>query len=145
MKSGRQRRTEIIMRRKAKKAAMLAKKISARYDTATYWALAQNGETVPVNPVNLKPNNSYGIPKFVERGFYIDIPFNCKHCGTPQLWTGKQQHWWYETVKGDVWATAVLCRPCRITERERKALARKVHFEGLAKKSNFFNEKPYLC
>jgi len=50
------------------------------------------------------------------------------------VWTATQQKWWYESAKGDVWTVAVLCRPCRIRERDRKTAARKVHQEGLAKK-----------
>ncbi len=134
MKSGRQRRIEIMLRRKAKQAIMKVKQLSARYDTQSFWQLAQTGATVPVNPANLRPNNSYGVPDFVHCGFYMDRPFICKHCGMPQVWTAKQQHWWYELAKGDVWQIAVLCRACRIKERERKALTRKIHFEGLAKK-----------
>jgi hypothetical protein len=74
------------------------------------------------------------MPEFVTRGYYVDQPFRCKSCGTAQVWTGTQQKWWYESAKGDVWTVAVLCRPCRRRERERKEGARKVHLEGLAKK-----------
>jgi Probable zinc-ribbon domain len=130
MKSGRQRRAEIKLRRQEKRLANSAKNkylkgVSAvnQYD----WPLG----CVPVNPANLSPNNSYGIPEFIKRGIYVDMSFTCKHCVTPQIWTAQQQHWWYELAKGDVWTIAVLCRPCRIKERERKALARKIHLEGL--------------
>jgi Probable zinc-ribbon domain len=140
MKSGRQRRAEIMLRRLEKRLVNSAnnkylKGVSAvnQYD----WPLG----CVPVNPVNLSPNNSYGIPEFVKLGFYIDMPFTCQHCGTPQIWTAQQQHWWYELAKGDVWTVAVLCRPCRIKERERKALARKIHLEGLLRKRQLSNNK----
>jgi len=130
MKSGRQRRAEIMLRRKVKRLANSANSkylkgvsVASQYD--------RPHGSVPVNPANLSPNNSYGIPEFVRRGFYVDIPFICKHCGVPQIWTAQQQHWWYELAKGDIWTIAVLCRPCRIKERERKALARKIHLEGL--------------
>jgi Probable zinc-ribbon domain len=132
MKSGRQRRTEIIQRRKVKQAVKQAKKVIAGYESATSGFLAQCGASVPVNPANLRPNNSYGVPAFVRRGLYIDRPFTCKHCGVAQIWTAKQQRWWYEVLKGDVWQIAVLCRPCRKKERERKMLARRNHFEGMA-------------
>ena len=89
---------------------------------------------VLVNPGLLRPTNSYGIPDFVEREFYVDRPFRCKDCGKSELWTASQQKWWYEVAKGDVWTVAVRCRPCRRRERERKAQARRVHQEGLARK-----------
>lgn len=89
---------------------------------------------VLVNPANLRPNNSYSTPDFVARGFYEDRRFSCKSCGVAQVWTATQQKWWYEAAKGDVWTTAVLCRPCRARERARKDAARTVHLEGVAKK-----------
>lgn len=87
-----------------------------------------------VNAANLGPNNSHGIPEFVARGYYVDMPFNCKSCGVAQVWTETQQKWWYETAKGDLWAVAVLCRPCRRRERARRAEAREVHLSGLSAK-----------
>lgn len=134
MKSNRQRRTEIMLKRKARRMTIQAKKVNELNESAKHWFTMHPQECVPVNPANLRPNQSYGIPEFVRRGFYVDMPFTCKHCGTPQIWTAQQQHRWYELAKGDVWAIAVLCRPCRIKERERKALARKAHSEGLLKK-----------
>lgn len=55
--------------------------------------------TVPVNEQLLAPNNSYGAPDFVTRGFYVDRPFRCKDCGKDQVWTATQQKWWYEVAK----------------------------------------------
>ena len=40
---------------------------------------------VLVNPANLGANNSYGTPDFVKRGYYLDMPFNCKSCGVAQV------------------------------------------------------------
>ena len=89
---------------------------------------------VLVNPHNLRPNNSYDTPEFVKRGHYVDLAFRCKSCEAPQTWTEAQQKWWYESVKGDVWAVAVLCRPCRRKERARRTGAREAHLSGLAAK-----------
>ena len=89
---------------------------------------------VRVNAVALAPNNSYGVPDFVERGYYIDEPFKCSSCGTDQLWTAWQQKWWYEVAKGYAYSTAKLCRPCRRREQTRRVEARRVHLEGVARK-----------
>ncbi|HEY9601041.1 MAG TPA: zinc-ribbon domain containing protein [Allocoleopsis sp.] len=75
-----------------------------------------------------------GIPDFVERGYYIDIPFTCKDCGKREVWSASQQKWWYEVAKGGVWTTARRCHPCRQRERERREIARQTHLEGLAHK-----------
>jgi hypothetical protein len=89
---------------------------------------------VRVNAAALAPYNSYGVPQFVARGYYQDIPFTCSGCSAPQVWTPGQQKWWYEVAKGDVFSTARLCRPCRRREQARRAEARRVHLEGLARK-----------
>jgi hypothetical protein len=124
MKSNRQRRQEITQRRSAKKLAhAIAKTIDER-------ARRLSGQVL-VNPANLEPTHSYGIPDFVKREFYVDTPFQCKDCGKSETWTAAQQKWWYEVARGDVWTTAVRCRACRKKESARKAAARKVHLEGL--------------
>jgi hypothetical protein len=89
---------------------------------------------VLVNEQALKPYNSYGCPDFVQRGYYEDMPFKCQACGVAQIWTATQQKWWYEVAKGDVYSAPKLCRPCRRKEQARRAEARRVHLEGLARK-----------
>jgi len=89
---------------------------------------------VPVNPVRLRPTPSYGLPDFVQRGYYQDQPFRCRDCGLEEIWTAAQQQGWYEEAQGEVWTTAVRCRPCRQQERVRKAEARRIHREGLTMK-----------
>ena len=79
---------------------------------------------VAVNPENLGPNVSYGIPDFVTRGYYVSQPFTCKDCGRAEVWSARQQKWWYEIAKGDLWTTAVRCRPCRRRERDRRKASR---------------------
>ena len=90
---------------------------------------------VRVNPALLDRNNSYGVPEFVQRGYYLDRPFRCKDCGVNEIWTDTQQKWWYEIAHGDLWTVAVRCRACRRKEGERKAKARSVHLPGLARKA----------
>ena len=136
MKSGRQRRLEIKQHRQSKidraRAAVLRQQTDRlRQDMVR--ALAGGAE--PVDRAKLGRNPSYSEPGFMERGYYLDQPFRCQQCGAPQVWTAGQQKWWYETVQGDLWSIARLCRPCRIQERERRATARRVHLEGLARKA----------
>lgn len=90
--------------------------------------------TAPCNPALLAPYNSYGVPAFVERGYYMDVPFQCCECQKQEVWRATQQKWWYELAKGNVESRANRCNACRRKERERKAQARGVHLEGLAKK-----------
>ncbi|HZS05619.1 MAG TPA: zinc-ribbon domain containing protein [Blastocatellia bacterium] len=91
--------------------------------------------TVPVNVDLLALCNSYGVPAFVARGYYVDIPFRCQGCGKEEIWTATRQKWWYEVAKGYVYSTAKLCRSCRRRERERREEARRVHLEGVARKA----------
>ena len=75
---------------------------------------------LPVNAEKLNMGNTYSPPPV----FYYDIEFNCKDCGTLQIWTAKQQKWWYEEAGGYFFSGALRCRDCRENERERKQQAR---------------------
>jgi hypothetical protein len=86
---------------------------------------AQKPDRVVVNESALAKNNSYGAPKFVYRGYYLDAPFRCRDCGKQEIWTATQQKWWYEVAKGFAYSTAVRCRACRRKEQARKAAARR--------------------
>ena len=123
MKSGKQRRQEILARRKSRAAKVEAPR-----------GVRSTAAMVPCNRALLAPYNSYGVPPFVDRGYYLDAPFTCAQCGSEEVWRATQQTWWYEVAKGNVESRAKLCRACRRRERERRAEARRVHLEGLAKK-----------
>ncbi len=126
MKSNKQRRQEIKAQRR-KRAERKARRAPVR-------PVDRPVGVEPVTPALLRHNNSYGIPDFVQRGYYQDRPFRCKDCGKEEIWTAAQQQWWYEAAQGEVWTTAVRCRICRQQERERKMEARRIHLEGLAAK-----------
>jgi len=135
MKSNKQKRSEISARKKARreKEEMLAALAAEEARLQLRRKARPRGEA-PVNEARLRPNNSYSIPAFVERGFYVPIEFACKKCGKLETWTAEQQKWWYEIAKGDVFTTATMCRPCRRKERARRDDARRIHLEGLARK-----------
>lgn len=124
MKSSKQRRQEIKVRR-LQRAERKACRINAR-------PVDRPVGTAVVTPALLRPTTSYGIPEFVQRGYYQDRPFRCKDCGMEEVWTAVQQRWWYEVARGDVWTIAMRCRACRQRERARKTEARRVHLAGLA-------------
>ena len=130
MNSGRQRRVQLKVRRSAKRVAARA---TQEREQARERARQMRGQVL-VNPDNLRPTGSYGTPDFVARGFYLDQPYTCKHCGKPQLWTATQQKWWYEIAKGDVWAVAVRCRPCRRLAQAQRAEGQRTYAEGMARK-----------
>jgi Probable zinc-ribbon domain len=123
MKSGKQRRAELKARRAGRRA-----------QAAVRPAKRASGRLVPVNEAALAPYSSYGAPDFVMRGYYLDRPFKCAGCGADEIWTGTQQKWWYEVAKGYVYSAAKLCRACRRREQARRAEAKRVHLEGLARK-----------
>lgn len=123
MKSGKQRAAELQAKRESRAAKAEAAKIAAKVR-----------EGVGVNAENLAPYNSYGVPDFVERGYYVDKDFQCQGCGREEVWTARQQKWWYEVAKGYVYSGANHCRTCRRRERDRRAKARRVHLEGIARK-----------
>ena len=128
MKSGKQRRVEIKTKRKHKVA-----KIQLRNNQQERQLRPVFGPAV--NEALLAPNNSYGAPDFVYRGYYVDRPFRCVDCGKEEVWTGTQQKWWYEVAKGFVYTTAVRCRLCRRKKRAQSDESRRVHLEGLERKA----------
>lgn len=74
------------------------------------------------------PNNSYGV-----KGYYADLPFTCADCRKKDVWTAKDQQWWYEVAKGNINSTAIRCRTCRNNVREEKQ-RQKQHMEEMARK-----------
>jgi hypothetical protein len=128
MKSNKQKRRELALRheKRARKRAKIAARDPRRVEVMAAHA--------PCNPALLAPSNSYGVPAFVARGYYLDTRFTCGGCGSAEVWTATQQKWWYEIAKGNVESGAKYCRGCRRKERERSAEARRVHLEGVAKK-----------
>lgn len=129
MKSGKQRRAEIKAHRLARAAAVNL------FDRRVPLAVAPPG-TVAADPAQLAHNNSYFLPVF-----YADRAFVCRDCGSHEVWTAKQQKWWYEIAKGPIDSQAVRCRPCRLVEQARVVEARRVSQEGMARKLDEKNKK----
>lgn len=130
MKSGKQRRAELDAKKQKRRDETAAEE-TRRHLARQARELSHH---VVVDGTKLAPYGSYGGPLFVTRGYYLDQPFVCQGCGKEEVWTARQQKWWYEVAKGSVWTTARFCRACRRRERERRADARRVHLDGLEKK-----------
>jgi hypothetical protein len=120
-KSGRQRRLEIREKRRRRALALVA--------TEPQPPQRPLG-AVEADPAELVHNSTYDMMPL----YYVDRAFTCRDCGSHELWTAKAQKWWYEVAKGNINSFAVRCRPCRRREQARKAEARRVHLEGLARK-----------
>jgi hypothetical protein len=88
-----------------------------------------------VDVLKLAPSNTWSPPDFVARGHYLDTSFECRDCGTMEVWRATQQKWWYEVAGGDIFTVATRCRACRRREKSRKDEARRIHLEGLAAKA----------
>jgi hypothetical protein len=127
MKSNKQRRAEIMAARQRKRQR---KASGGAERQAAPWA----ANAVPVNPAALQATNSYGMPVWQARGYYLDLAFVCKDCGAQGVWPAGRQKWWYEVAKGHPDTTAIRCKPCRAKERARKEAARRVAQAGLKKK-----------
>jgi hypothetical protein len=125
MKSNKQRRKEIKERRIARALELTRPNVDIRWVTYPV-----SGSKVAADPAQLVHNNTYGfLPEF-----YVDRVFVCRDCGSQELWTAKQQKWWYEIAKGHIDSVAVRCKPCRRIEQARRDEARRVHLEGIAAK-----------
>ena len=120
MKSGKQRRLEI-----KEKRGLKARKLKA-IDVYSYKTIIPKN-ALKADPTQLAHNNTYGLLPL----FYVDREFNCRDCGSDEIWTAKQQKWWYEIIKGHIDSTAVRCRRCRKALREQKA-EQQAHMEKMA-------------
>lgn len=111
-KSDKQRRGEIKQKRLAR-AARLQAELSA---PDVRWAAAAEGRA-GIEPADrallARHNNTVGALPEV----YLDAPFVCRDCGETQVWTAKQQKWWYEVALGSIDSRAVRCLPCRRARR----------------------------
>jgi Probable zinc-ribbon domain len=137
MKSGKQRRIELKVKKQGRKTKLATKKLAAREaakEVEKQWIVSHGG--LIVDRTALAQNNSYSEPEFMKLGYYLDKPFTCAACKSQEVWTAAQQKWWYEVAKGSLFATAKFCRTCRNQEKHRRAEARRVHLEGIAKKAS---------
>ena len=115
MKSNKQRRAEIKGRRleRAGKLAALLSGQDARHLVA---GARLAGMELADQDVLARYNNTYGLLPT----FYVDLAFTCRDCGIEEVWTAKQQKWWYEVIHGHIDSTAVRCRACRRAYREQR-------------------------
>ena len=67
-------------------------------------------------------------------GFYYDTPYICRTCGEVKIWTALQQKYWFEEKKGRSDTSAIYCLECREKYSQKKAEARRISAESLAKK-----------
>jgi hypothetical protein len=123
VKSNKQRRAEIKARRLARAASLQG------YDPRGVPRPLPSG-MVLADRDKLSHNNTYSLLPL----FYVDRAFTCRDCGSQEVWTAKQQKWWYEDAQGHIDSCAVRCRPCRLIERARVTEARRIAEEGLARK-----------
>ena len=127
MKSGKQRRAEI-------KAARISRARKLAGDIDVFNGPVPKG-AVLANHQELI-HNSYWVDR---PPFYTDKPFECRDCGAQQIWTAKQQLWWFEIAKGRLEAYAVRCRKCRDRIKAEKD-AQRSHMEAMAERKPHPNE-----
>lgn len=111
---------------KRKKKKLAEKREQRRLDRLAKQERLVDGVEIPRGAIiadqsQQVPNNSYSPPP----AFYVDISFTCRDCGTEEVWTAKQQKWYYEVAKGSLFATAVQCRECRNRVSDEKYLQRR--------------------
>lgn len=116
--NGKKRRQEILDRRHGR--------MQYQANTNAVGLAAPRGSVI-ADHAALSHNNTCGrLPRF-----YMDRVFFCADCGIEQIWTAKQQKWWYEIAKGNINSTAIRCRPGRKKKQQRISFARRIHLDGL--------------
>lgn len=114
MKSNKQRRAEIKAHRLQRAATLTARRCAQ--GALKPWSDGDESNGEPADPSVLQRyNNTCGpLPES-----YFARPFTCRDCGAEEVWTAKQQKWWYETVHGPIDSRAVRCLACRRARRAR--------------------------
>ncbi len=77
---------------------------------------------VKVNPENLVPTNSWGIPDY-----YEDQTFTCRGCQEKFVFTASEQRAWYEHFKIPIHAGRVRCPDCQ--DEHKDDISLKQHFD----------------
>ncbi|MFH0130672.1 zinc-ribbon domain containing protein [Variovorax sp. VaC1] len=114
MKSNKQRRAEIKAHRRQRAAALATRSFEPDARLPRVVAYLPDQERAD-RAVLLRYHNTYGpLPVF-----YVARPFVCRDCGAQEVWTAKQQKWWYEVAHGHIDSSAVRCLACRRVRRER--------------------------
>jgi hypothetical protein len=132
VKSGRQRRAEIIERRQQR--ARVAKRMSM-----APWMEPDRipAGAIPAEQSKLLHDRTYGPrPRF-----YVDQSFTCVDCGAEEVWTATDQKWWYEEAKGKIATRATRCRACR----RKRGIQRRVHIGGMIVKHGLVGAARRLC
>lgn len=118
MKSNKQRRAEIKAHRLGRAARREAQMRAP--DRRRDLLLHATGMEPADRGVLGHYNNTYGpLPEH-----YLDRAFTCRDCGAEEIWTARQQKWWYEIVHGSIESRAVRCLACRRARRAAQAASR---------------------
>lgn len=130
MKSNKQRRKEIKEHRRKKAENMaIINTYNQKSEHPSVGAVeADHSKLGHINTCDFLP------------AFYVDKPFTCRDCGSKEIWTAKQQKWWYEIAKGHIHSTAVRCKKCRDKIKNEKDVQKK-HIEEIKKIKPHPNEE----
>ena len=104
MKSNKQRRQEIKLRR-IQRAQRQARRATARPVDRPIGATT-------VTPALLRPTTSYGVPDFVRRGYYQDLPFAARIAVRRKSGRRNGSGGGTKSPRA-MWTTATRCRACR--------------------------------
>lgn len=123
MKSSKSKRAEIKARR-LERAKSTEDQLAAALDSPArneiMERMIRQGLGIVQSDVAMLQRHNRSNPEFLP-AFYKDIAFVCTNCGAHQLWTAKQQKWWYEVAGGPIYSGAKECRACRLVRRQVKS------------------------
>ena len=131
LKNIRMRRLEI----KAKRIEKALQSQGVEFASLQTWSARKAAAKKPEGAIWADPARMVSVSAYpVLPLYYADKAFTCARCGAAQLWSAKQQKFWYEIAKGEIQSTATHCRPCRKALRTEKTLAKSRHYKGLIAK-----------
>jgi hypothetical protein len=116
---------------KRKQASLTDKKAAREFRKMEREGRVANGVIMPVGAVAADLSKQTPQAGYSARLFYTDQEFHCSDCGVAEVWTARQQKWYYEVAKGSIYGEAKHCRACRKKRREAKARQRQ-HMSEMA-------------
>ncbi|HEX2474134.1 MAG TPA: zinc-ribbon domain containing protein [Lacipirellulaceae bacterium] len=109
------------MASKRKKDELNARRQKQRLKKLARSGLLANGVEMPRGAIAADLSQQSGSSAFSRRNFYTDIEFTCVDCGAEEVWPARDQKWFFEVVKGNIYSMPKRCLTCRKKARQMKA------------------------
>jgi hypothetical protein len=106
---------------KRKKDELNAKRKKQRLKKLARKGRLANGVEMPRAAIPADLTQQSAGSAYSRKNYYHDIEFACVDCGVEEVWKAKDQKWFFEVAKGNIYSKPKRCLVCRKTFKETKA------------------------